>query len=39
MKISVDYADGNYIYDKDGKKYLDFVSGLSVNTLGHENKK
>ncbi|AWU40088.1 aspartate aminotransferase family protein [Blattabacterium punctulatus] len=39
MKISVDYADGNYIYDKDGKKYLDFVAGLSVNTLGHGNKK
>ncbi|WP_185858539.1 aspartate aminotransferase family protein [Blattabacterium cuenoti] len=39
MKIIVDYADGNYIYGKDGKKYLDFVSGVSVNVLGHGNKK
>ncbi|WP_185864481.1 aspartate aminotransferase family protein [Blattabacterium cuenoti] len=39
MKIIVDYADGNYIYGKNGKKYLDFVSGVSVNVLGHGNKK
>ncbi|WP_185872238.1 aspartate aminotransferase family protein [Blattabacterium cuenoti] len=38
MKIIVDYADGNYIYGKDGKKYLDFVAGVSVNILGHGNK-
>ncbi|AER40345.1 MAG: aspartate aminotransferase family protein [Flavobacteriales bacterium] len=39
MKIVVDHAEGNYIYGKDGKKYLDFVAGVSVNTLGHGNKK
>lgn len=39
MKIRVDYADGHYIYGKDGKKYLDFVAGVSVNTFGHGNKK
>ncbi|WP_185851008.1 aspartate aminotransferase family protein [Blattabacterium cuenoti] len=38
MKLIIDYADGNYIYGKDGKKYLDFVAGISVNTLGHGNK-
>ncbi|WP_185876849.1 aspartate aminotransferase family protein [Blattabacterium cuenoti] len=38
MKIIVDYADGNYIYGKNGKKYLDFVAGVSVNILGHNNK-
>ncbi|WP_185853352.1 aspartate aminotransferase family protein [Blattabacterium cuenoti] len=38
MKIMVDYADGNYIYGKNGKKYLDFVAGVSVNVLGHGNK-
>ncbi|WP_185856072.1 aspartate aminotransferase family protein [Blattabacterium cuenoti] len=39
MKIIVDHAEGNYIYGKDGKKYLDFVAGVSVNVLGHGNKK
>nr|WP_185871348.1 aspartate aminotransferase family protein [Blattabacterium cuenoti] len=39
MKIIVDHADGNYIYGKNGKKYLDFVAGISVNVLGHGNKK
>ncbi|ACY40620.1 bifunctional acetylornithine transaminase/N-succinyldiaminopimelate aminotransferase [Blattabacterium sp. (Blattella germanica) str. Bge] len=37
MKIIVDYADGNYIYGNNGKKYLDFVAGVSVNVLGHGN--
>ncbi|WP_185869629.1 aspartate aminotransferase family protein [Blattabacterium cuenoti] len=39
MKIIVDHADGAYIYGKDGKQYLDFVAGISVNILGHGNKK
>lgn len=26
---------GVYLYDLDGKKYLDFVAGLGVNALGH----
>ncbi len=33
--FEVDYAKGAYIYGKDGKAYLDFVAGVSVNTLGH----
>jgi len=28
---------GNRIYDRDGKEYIDFVSGLAVNNLGHCN--
>lgn len=28
---------GNRIYDHEGKEYLDFVSGLAVNNLGHCN--
>jgi len=28
-------AQGKYIWDKSGKKYLDFISGISVNVLGH----
>ena len=26
---------GTYIYDNEGNEYLDFVSGISVNCLGH----
>ena len=26
---------GAYLYDSDGKKYLDFISGIGVNALGH----
>jgi acetylornithine/succinyldiaminopimelate/putrescine aminotransferase len=26
---------GVFLYDIEGKKYLDFVSGLGVNALGH----
>lgn len=37
MGFEVDYAKGSYIYGKDGKAYLDFVAGVSANTLGHCN--
>ena len=33
--FEVEKAVGNYIYGTDGKKYLDFVAGVSANTLGH----
>lgn len=33
--FEVDFAKGSYIYGKDGKAYLDFVAGVSANTLGH----
>jgi len=28
-------GEGMYLYDEDGKAYLDFSSGISVNALGH----
>ena len=28
-------GEGTYVYDNQGHKYLDFVSGIAVNTLGH----
>jgi acetylornithine/succinyldiaminopimelate/putrescine aminotransferase len=39
LAIEVVEAKGMYIYDKSGKSYLDFVAGVSANTLGHQNKK
>ena len=35
LAISIAKAKGSYIYDTDGKAYLDFVAGVSANTLGH----
>ena len=32
-------GDGVYLFDKDGNKYLDFLSGIAVTGLGHKNKK
>lgn len=37
--FEVEKAEGNYIYGKDGKAYLDFVAGVSANTLGHSHPK
>jgi predicted acetylornithine/succinylornithine family transaminase len=28
-------GEGSYLYDSDGKRYLDFLSGLAVTSLGH----
>jgi acetylornithine/N-succinyldiaminopimelate aminotransferase len=33
--ITIARAEGSYIYDTDGKKYLDFLSGWGVSNLGH----
>ena len=38
-KISFKYGKGSYLYSSDGKKYLDFVSGIAVNSLGHAHPK
>ena len=35
IPIDVDYGKGVFLFDKDGKKYLDFFSGLAVNALGY----
>ncbi|MEO0404734.1 MAG: aspartate aminotransferase family protein, partial [Bacteroidota bacterium] len=35
MVIEVDSAEGSSIYDKKGKAYLDFISGLAVSNFGH----
>lgn len=37
--MEVSHASGSYIYDTSGKKYLDFVAGVSACTLGHVNKR
>jgi acetylornithine/N-succinyldiaminopimelate aminotransferase len=39
LSIEVSHAKGSYIYDIHGKKYLDFVAGVSANSLGHNHPK
>ena len=34
-KISFLRGKGCYLYSTNGKKYLDFVQGIAVNSLGH----
>jgi predicted acetylornithine/succinylornithine family transaminase len=38
IPIEISHGEGVYLISKDGKKYLDFFSGLAVNTLGYGNK-
>ena len=37
--IDVDRAEGIYIYDKSGKAYMDMISGVAVNNVGHGHPK
>ena len=37
--ILIERAEGSYIYDKNGKAYLDFVAGVSACSLGHSHPK
>ncbi|MGD9568364.1 MAG: aspartate aminotransferase family protein [Sedimentibacter sp.] len=36
LNLEIDKIRGNYIYTKDGKRYLDFFSGIAVNNLGYD---
>jgi acetylornithine/N-succinyldiaminopimelate aminotransferase len=35
--LEVDYAEGMYIYDLEGKAYMDLVSGFAVSNIGHRH--
>uniref|UniRef100_UPI00404B42BE aminotransferase class III-fold pyridoxal phosphate-dependent enzyme n=1 Tax=Candidatus Pelagibacter sp. TaxID=2024849 RepID=UPI00404B42BE len=35
--ISFKHGKGSFLYSTNGKKYLDFVQGIAVNSLGHAN--
>lgn len=36
--IVLDHGEGVYLYDTDGKKYLDFAAGIAVMSLGYQKK-
>ncbi|MCI1210690.1 MULTISPECIES: aspartate aminotransferase family protein [Bifidobacterium] len=33
--LVVDHASGQYLWDVNGKRYIDWVQGIAVNALGH----
>lgn len=35
LPIVIDRGEGCYVWDLDGKRYLDLVAGIAVNSLGH----
>lgn len=37
LAIEISHANGSYIYDTSNKEYLDFVAGVSANSLGHNH--
>ena len=37
-QIVLDKGDGVYLYDTDGKKYLDFMAGIAVFAFGYNNR-
>ena len=36
LLLEIKKAKGSYVYDTNDKKYLDFIAGVSANTLGHQ---
>ena len=39
LGLEIDNASGNYLYDTEGKSYLDFIAGVSALPLGHSHPK
>ena len=36
--VALDHGEGVYLYDTEGKEYLDFAAGIGVTGLGYNNK-
>jgi acetylornithine/N-succinyldiaminopimelate aminotransferase len=39
LALEISHAKGSYIYSTNGKKYLDFVAGVSACSLGHQHER
>lgn len=37
LSLEIERAEGIYLYGKDGKKYMDLISGIAVSNVGHCN--
>ena len=38
IALQIDRAEGIFLFDEEGKAYYDLISGISVSSLGHQNK-
>lgn len=39
LGLEISHAEGPYLYTTDGKRYVDFISGIAVSSLGHRHPK
>ncbi|MCF6352001.1 MAG: aspartate aminotransferase family protein [Cyclobacteriaceae bacterium] len=39
MGLQISHAKGVYLYDTNGKKYIDFIAGIGVSSVGHQHPK
>lgn len=39
LPVNLSHGDGCYLFDDSNNKYIDFTSGIGVNSLGYNNKK
>ena len=39
LALEISHATGSYVYDTNQKEYLDFIAGVSANSLGHNHPK
>ncbi len=39
MGLQIIYAKGVYLYDTKGRKYIDFIAGIGVSSVGHQHPK
>ncbi len=37
--LEIERAEGIYLYDKSGKRYMDLISGVGVSNIGHGNRR
>tara|TARA_R110002124_G_scaffold70106_2_gene187926 strand:- start:2687 stop:3865 length:1179 start_codon:yes stop_codon:yes gene_type:complete len=37
LALEISHANGSYVCDTNNKPYLDFIAGVSANTLGHQH--
>ncbi|CAA6802801.1 MAG: Acetylornithine aminotransferase (EC [uncultured Aureispira sp.] len=37
LALEIERAEGVYLYDKEGKSYIDLIAGISVSSLGHSH--
>lgn len=37
LELEISFAEGIYLFDTAGKKYIDLISGIAVSSLGHRH--